>query len=135
MIIENHHTEITHKTEHTNSTIPFLLFMPVISAFLCFCTGLFLGNSGFVMIIEYIIPILMVSYGVVWCYLDSYRYDIFLTRRFYLCLLFSFVIVFPYYAVKTRGVLGMITIDCAFIWATLYYGLTLIGAGLGCTIS
>ena len=108
-----------------------LLFMLSISASWGLCIGLFSSDSDIVGFLEYAAPLLLLSCGVVWCYLDSYRYDVFLTQRFYLFLLLFFAVAFPCYVFRTRGLSGFITIGGSLLFVSVCYVLVFAGTGLG----
>jgi len=127
--------EASSSSEQTNSTLPCLLCMLTVSALWGFCSGFLPENSSFLVFLTNAAPILLLSCAVIWCYLDSCRYDTFLHRKFYLCLFLCFAVAYPYYVFRTRGLSGFITLGGSFIFMTTCCIFALVGAGLGCALA
>lgn len=128
-------TEAGGSSEQISSTVPCLLCMLTVSALWGFCSGFLPENSGFLAFLANAAPVLFLSCAVIWCYLDSYRYNTFLRRKFYLCLLLCFAVAYPYYVFKTRGLSGFITLGGSLIFVAMCCIFALVGAGLGCALA
>jgi hypothetical protein len=124
-------THFVENAEQIHSTRPCLVVMLTVSALWGFCAGLLPEDSAFIVLLTNVVPVLLLSCMVLWCYLDSYRYDEFLRRRFYLCLLACPIVVYPYYIFRTRGLSGFITLGLSIAFAAACYFLALVGAELG----
>jgi hypothetical protein len=127
--------EATHRTEHISSAKPCLLLMLAVSALWGFSTGFLPDDSPILAFLETAAPILLLSCAVIWCHLDSCRHDVFLKRGFYVCLVLCFVVAFPYYVLKTRGLSGFITLGCSLLFVTACCISVVAGTMLGCAFA
>ncbi len=128
-------TEIGANAEKTNSKLPCLMIMLVVSTAYGFCYGFLPGNSILIAFLTNVVPVVLLLCVVFWCYLDSYRYDAFLRRKFYLCLLLCPAVTFPYYIFRTRGLSGLATLGCALAFVVVCYLLILFGFEIGCALA
>jgi hypothetical protein len=127
--------EATQENPKTNSARSCIFFMLAISALSGFCRGFHPKDSSFQLFIANVYPFLLLACAVVWCYLDSYRYNIYISRRLYLALLLFFVAAFPYYAIKTCDASGWFTIAVAFLLAVLCWAMVYGGTALGVALA
>lgn len=128
-------TETPENTEKGNSSRSCLILILAVSAVWGFCIGLLPDESNILYFVDYAAPIAMLVCALVWCTVDSARYDFFLTRRWYLFLLAFFVVAFPYYIFVTRGLAGLKIIAYALVFVAICAALLFISAGLGALLA
>lgn len=139
----SHETQpaISHDVEHAGSTCDIsssrscLLLMVAASVCWGFCLGLLPEEVAIQAFVGNAVPLFLLSCGVIWCHLDSYRCGVFLSRRFYLCLLLCFAVAYPYYAFKTRGLSGFITLGGSLAFVAICYISVLTGTLLGSALA
>lgn len=122
-------------TEKGNSSRSCLILILGVSAVWGFCLGLLPDGSDILYFVDYAAPIALLVCALVWCTIDSARYDFFLTRRWYLFLLAFFVVAFPYYIFVTRGLAGLRIMAYALVFVAICVALFFISAGLGALLA
>lgn len=124
-------TQVPQDTEKGNSPRSCLILILGVSAVWGFCMGLLPEGSDILYFLDYAAPIALLVCALIWCTLDSSRYDFFLTRRWYLFLLAFFAVAFPYYLFVTRGLAGLKTMAYALVFVAICVAVLFISAEFG----
>lgn len=99
-----------------------LLKLLAYSGLIGIISALFPNTKG---VLDYLFGLPALVLGITWCHLDANQREYSLGKLMRLGLIFMFVIVFPFYLFRTRGLKGITTLAQAILFVIAMFACTL----------